>query len=118
MKRDKMIYWISTGFIFLFEGLLPALTSHTELAVEGVRHLGYPDYFRILLTMFKVLGSLVLVIPSFKGRYKEWAYAGFAFTMISAAVSHAVIDGMQFQSIFPLFALTILIISYIFYQRI
>ena len=62
-KTTKIIYWTTTGIIFLFEGVMPALTSHTALAVEGIRHLGYPDYFRVMLTIFKVVGALALVLP-------------------------------------------------------
>ena len=32
MKKDKIIYWTATILIFLFEGVMPALTSHTEMA--------------------------------------------------------------------------------------
>lgn len=56
----KFFYWITTILIFLFEGVIPALTSHTQVAVEGTRHLGYPDYFRGMLTVFKVMGALAL----------------------------------------------------------
>lgn len=66
---------------------MPTLTLHTDLAVEGIRHLGYPDYFRVMLTVFKVAGALALVLPFVKGRIKEWAYAGFGFTMLSKAIS-------------------------------
>src|SRR5699024_1048220 len=31
-KAYKIIFWSATIFIFLFEGVMPALTSHTELA--------------------------------------------------------------------------------------
>lgn len=113
-----MIYWSATAIIFLFEGVLPALTSHTDLAVEGIRHLGYPDYFRVMLTFFKVMGALVLIFPFVKGRLKEWAYVGFAITMISAFISHWVVDGFGGQTLFPLFILAILITSYISYERI
>jgi hypothetical protein len=34
---------------------MPALTSQTELAKEGIRHLGYPEYFGNALVIFKVL---------------------------------------------------------------
>jgi hypothetical protein len=57
MKKDKMIYWAATGIIFLFDTVMPALTSHTELAKQGIAHLGYPDYFRIQLTVFKIIGG-------------------------------------------------------------
>ena len=43
---------------------MPALTSQTELAKEGISHLGYPQYFGNSLVIFKVLGVLALVIPN------------------------------------------------------
>lgn len=117
-KSTKITYWITTGIIFLFEGLMPALTSHTDLAVEGIRHLGYPDYFRVLLTFFKVAGALALIIPFIKNPFKEWAYAGFGITMISAFVSHAAVDGINGQTFFPLIIFGILAISYRCYHKI
>ncbi len=117
MKKTNIIYWISTSLIFLFEGVMPALTSNTQLAIDGIRHLGYPDYFRVMLTIFKVTGALVLILPFFKARYKEWAYAGFGITFIAATVSHCVVDGISGQSFFPLIVLAILIVSYLSYQK-
>lgn len=116
-KRTNSIYWTATAIIVLFEGVMPALTSHTELAVAGIRHLGYPDYFRVLLTIFKVAGAAALIAPFVKGRIKEWAYAGFAFTMISAFVSHWAVDGPGVQTFFPLFMFAILAVSYLFYHK-
>ncbi|PHN05519.1 DoxX family protein [Flavilitoribacter nigricans] len=118
MKKTKIIYWLTTTLIFLWEGLMPALTSHTELAVEGVRSLGYPDYFRVLLTVFKVLGALALILPMVKGRVKEWAYAGMTFLFISAAVSHWAVSGFGAFVLMPLFFLGVLVISYLTYHKL
>ncbi len=118
MKKDKIIFWISTIIIFLFEGVMPALTSQTELAKEGIRHLGYPEYFGTALVVFKVLGSLALVIPQVRGRIKEWVYAGFAFDFVFAAISHIIVDGPDPQSFFPLFILAILAVSYHYYHKL
>lgn len=118
MKKLKILYWATTILIFLFEGVLPALTSNTQLAIEGIKHLGYPDYFRVLLTVFKVSGALALIIPAIKGRIKEWAYAGFGFVFISAFVSHWAVDGFGGQTIFPLVVFGILTVSYICYHKI
>ncbi len=118
MKTTKITYWAATIVIFLLEGLMPALTSNTELAKEGIRHLGYPDYFGVVLTAFKIIGAIVLVLPVIKGRYKEWAYAGFGIDFICAAISHWVVDGFGGQAIFPLVAFGILSISYIFYHKL
>ncbi len=118
MKKTKIIYWITTGIIFLFEGIMPALTSQTELAKEGIRHLGYPQYFGNALVVFKILGVLALVIPKIPNRIKEWAYAGFAFDFIFACISHWAVDRFGVQTLFPLFFFAILITSYIFYEKL
>lgn len=118
MKKDKIIFWTATIIIFLFEGVMPALTSQTELAKEGIRHLGYPDYFGTTLVVFKVLGSIALVIPSLPNRVKEWVYAGFAFDFIFATISHVIVSGWKPLSFFPLLIFAILIISYVYRIRI
>ncbi len=118
MKKVNIIFWTATVLIFLMEGVIPALTSQTELAKEGIRHLQYPEYFGGLLTVFKVLGALALVLPQVPGRVKEWAYAGFGFDFIFAAYSHGSVDGFgNFQTWLPLIFLGILAVSYIFYHK-
>lgn len=118
MKSTKITFWITTTLIFIFEGVIPAFTSQTELAKEGIHHLGYPEYFGNALVVFKVLGALALIIPQVPKRIKEWAYAGFAFDFIFASISHFAVDGFNFQSIFPLIVLGILMISYSSYHKI
>ncbi|MEO8533199.1 MAG: DoxX family protein [Flavobacterium sp.] len=118
MKKAKIIFWITTIIIFLFEGVMPALTSQSELAKEGIRHLGYPEYFGNALVVFKILGVLALVIPQVPNRIKEWAYAGFTFDFLFASISHFAIDGFGFQSFFPLLVLAILLISYYYFHKI
>ena len=117
MKKVNIIYWTTTTLIFLFEGVMPALTSQTEMAKEGISHLGYPAYFGVMLTVFKVLGALALILPQVPTRIKEWAYAGFAFDFIAASVSHWAVDGFGGQAIFPLVVLAILMVSYTYYYK-
>lgn len=119
MKKDKIIYWMATGIIFLFDTVMPTLTSHTELAKQGISHLGYPDYFRIQLTGFKIIGGLLLVLPFVPSRYKEWAYVGFGISFISAFIGHGVVDGFNNgQTLFPLAIFGILAVSYLYYHKI
>ncbi|WDO12418.1 DoxX family protein [Flavobacterium sp. WW92] len=118
MKKHKIIFWITTILIFLFEGVMPALTSQTELAKEGMRHLGYPEYFGIILTVFKVLGALVLIIPAAPKRLKEWAYAGFTFDFLGASASYIAVEGFGFAAIFPLIVLGVLMLSYVSYHKL
>lgn len=117
MKKNKIIFWIATSIIFIFEGVLPAFTSQTELAKEGIRHLGYPEYFGVLLAVFKVSGALVLIIPGIPRRTKEWAYAGFTFNFISAMVSNWVVDGFGIGAVLPVIFLLILAVSYTTYHK-
>ena len=118
MKKEKIFYWTATMLIVLFEGLVPALTSQTELAKEGIKHLQYPEYFGNALVVFKVMGAIILVIPQIPKRIKEWAYAGFTFDFIFAAISHGAVDGVNGQTFFPLIVLAILAVSYHYYHKL
>jgi hypothetical protein len=120
MKTNKIIFWTTTIFLFLFEGVMPlsALLFAPSSATAGTVYLGFPAYFAFVLIAFKVFGSILLVIPRLPGRIKEWTYAGFAFNFICASVSHFVIDGFVFVSFFPLIIFAIAIASYVTYFRV
>jgi hypothetical protein len=118
MKKNNIIFWTATIIIALFEGVMPALTSQTELAKEGIRHLGYPEYFGNAIVIFKVIGVLVLLIPQVPKRIKEWAYAGFAFDFMFATISHGAVDGINGQTFLPLVVFGILAVSYIYYHKL
>src|SRR5436190_384886 len=88
MKKNSIIYWSSTGILGLMM-LFSAYSYITNPQIMGAfRHLGFPDYFRFELAIAKVLGVLVLLIPQIPPKLKEWAYAGFGITFISASIGH------------------------------
>jgi hypothetical protein len=116
-KTTKIVFWISTVLIFLFEGVMPAFFSQKKESIEGFTHLGYPIYFVTVLTVFKVLGTLALIIPQVPKRLKEWAYAGLTFDFLCAAISYCVVDGFGFFAIFPLIVLAVLMVSYYCYHK-
>ncbi len=118
MKKYKIIFWITTAVIFLFEGVMPALTYQSEMSIQGITSLGYPVYFVTLLTVFKVLGSLVLIIPIIPSRVKEWAYAGFAFDFIFALLSMWIVVGFGVMLLPPVIALVVLVLSYVSYHKV
>lgn len=97
---------------------MPALTSQTEMAKQGISHLGYPEYFGVALVIFKILGALILIIPMIPTRLKEWAYAGFTFDFIFACISNWVVDGFGFNAVFPVIVLIILMVSYSCYHTL
>lgn len=117
MKKYTIMFWISTALIFLLEGVVPALTMNADMTRQGFTHLGYPVYFIAILTVFKVLGSLALIIPTVPERIKEWAYAGFAIDFISAFISICVVDGFGGAAILPVVAFVLLVISYNSYHK-
>lgn len=88
-------YWIATGLLCLQMGFTAYAQLSLPQVAESFRHLGFPSYFRVELACAKLLGILVLLTPV-PARLKEWAYAGFAITLVSAVVAHlAVGDGPQ-----------------------
>ncbi len=118
MKNTKILYWTTTIIIFLFEGVMPALTGTSEVAKAGITGLGYPLYFVYLLVVFKVLGSLGLILPQVKGNVKEWVYAGFGFDFIFAFLSLLIVGGVSSTLIVPIITMILLVLSYRSYHKL
>ncbi len=90
MSRSKGLiigFWTFTVLFCLQIGF----TAYAQLALpqvtEAFIHLGFPAYFRVELSWAKFLGIVVLLAPV-PARLKEWAYAGFAITLVSALIAH------------------------------
>jgi hypothetical protein len=81
-------------------------------------HLGFPSYFRIELTVAKVLGVAALLIPIVPRRVKEFAYAGFAITLASAGIAHFSVGDPILFVIDPLLFQVVLIVSYRYFDKI
>ncbi|QEC42987.1 DoxX family protein [Pseudobacter ginsenosidimutans] len=114
MKKTKIIFWASTIFIFLFEGIMPLITLlfAPQYINAGTSPLGYPDYFAVALALFKFIGALAILLPAIPDRLKEWAYAGLTFNLIFAMISHAVVDGNIGFILLPAGIMAILAMSY------
>lgn len=118
MKKDKLIYWITTG-IFAAMMVLSGSMYFISPEVKGnFTKLGFQDAFRVELGIAKLIGAVVLILPFFKGYVKEWAYAGFGITLISATVLHLAAGDTVGNSVAPLIFLILLTVSHVFYQRI
>jgi hypothetical protein len=88
-------FWTVTALLCLQMGF----TAYAQLRLPQVAgaftHLGFPDYFRVQLSLAKFLGVVALLAPV-PARLREWAYAGFAITLGSALIAHlAVGDGPE-----------------------
>ena len=75
------------------------------------KHLGFPDYLRGELLVFKLIGIVVLLLPKVPLRIKEWAYAGFGIVLISASVAHANSGDGILNTLEPMIWLAILAVS-------
>jgi len=95
--------------VMAISGVLSVI--HTPGMMEGFAHLGYPAYFSNLLGVAKLLGVFVLLMPRWV-RLKEWAYAGFGITIISASYSH-LLSGDGLMSLEPLITFAALTVSYV-----
>ncbi len=113
MKKYKIAFWVTTTIIFLFEGVVTALTSNSEMSRQGIMQLGYPLYFIPLLAVFKVAGTLALIIPAVPNRVKEWAYAGLMIDFICAFVSIVAVGGFSGIALLPVVFMILLVISYV-----
>ncbi|HRI22728.1 MAG TPA: DoxX family protein [Panacibacter sp.] len=87
-KTTNLVYWISTiifAALMIFSavgGLQP-----TQEAIQFMHDgLGYPVYFIQFISVAKLLGSIVILIPGLN-RVKEWAYAGLFFDLAGAVYS-------------------------------
>jgi len=120
MKKNKTIFWIATGIIILWEGVMPlsTLLFAPEYAYVGTKPLGYPDYFADTLILCKVLGVFAISYPKTPVILKEWAYAGLTFNLIFAFISHAYVDQNIGYMLMPLVVLAILAVSYIYNKKI
>jgi len=93
-KTTNTIYWVSTiifGGLMIFSavgGIQP-----TEDAIKLMHDgLGYPVYFIQFISIAKLIGSIVILIPGLKS-IKEWAYAGLFFDLAGAVYSGVASSG-------------------------
>ncbi len=94
-RARARIFWIVTALLCL----QLTFTAYAQLRLPQVAsaftHLGFPGYFRVELSLAKLVGVVLLLAPV-PARLKEWAYAGIAIDLGSAVVAHlAVGDGPQ-----------------------
>lgn len=81
-------------------------------------HFGLPDYLRYELAIFKIAGLIVLLVPQFPSRIKEWAYAGFSITLISAVIAHYYTGDSFLRSLEPMIFFIVLVVSNIYLYKI
>jgi len=112
----KITYWITTAIVSLMMTYSAYAYLTQPAMAQGFHHLGFPSYFRIELAIAKIAGVVVLLAPV-STRLKEWAYAGFTFTFISAFIAHTASGDPVSARVMPLVLLVLLAVSYITYHK-
>src|SRR4051794_36109054 len=90
MSKRKLTlvgFWIATALFCLQMGFTAFAQLRLPQVAAAFTHLGFPAYFRVELSWAKFLGIALLLAPV-PARLKEWAYAGFAITLVSALIAH------------------------------
>jgi putative oxidoreductase len=111
-------FWIVTA-VFCLE---MSFTAYYELLPQGAQafaRLGFPaNYFRIELSLAKLVGVAALLVPLVPARFKEWAYAGFAINLVSAIIAHLSIHDVP-QALAPSSITSVLwALSYYLWRRV
>jgi len=113
-KRNKIIYWIATIWLSLgmvSTGIVQFLKVKEE--VDMFTRLGYPVYLLTILSIWKFLGVIAVLIPKFP-LLKEWAYAGFSFAMSGAVFSHLAAGSDAKEFFGPLLLIVLTVVSWYF----
>ena len=106
------LYWGTTGVFAAMMTLSAWMYLSSEMVQQGFQVLGFPSYFRVELAVAKFLGAFALLAPV-PQRLKEWAYAGFTITLISALVAHVAVGDSLDKVMGPVIAGVLLGVSYL-----
>jgi hypothetical protein len=112
----KIAYWIVTGILCL----IMLASAAIEIFMFGesaklVGELGFPHYIAYVLPVTKILG-VAAILTKYSKTLKEWAYAGFFFDFVLAALAHY-FSGVP-SPIPAIVALVLLLISYFLDKKI
>jgi len=122
-KRDRIVYWTTTGIVsavMVFSIINFTFLDGFPFPEGGFVHLGLPNYFRVELTVAKILGLAALLIPGVPAKIKEFAYFGFGITLVSAAIAHFSRGDARISPLFvidPLVFLCLLTVSYFYFVK-
>ena len=122
-RRERIIYWITTGIVcavMIFSIVNFTFIDRFPFPEGAFVHLGLPGYFKAELTIAKILGVSALLIPGVPAKIREFAYFGFAITLISASIAHFSSGDARISVLFiidPLIFLVFLAVSYFYFRK-
>lgn len=115
--KQRLLYWIPTVLLVLLMGPGGVFDAMAGPDVLKIMHeLGYPDYFTRMLGVAKILGVIAILAPVPRW-VREWAYAGFAFDLIAASISHVAVGNRITDAGLPVLGLVFLAMSRVAWQK-
>ncbi|WP_271783852.1 DoxX family protein [Aquimarina algiphila] len=116
MKRNKIIYWISTGLLcaLFIMGAMMYIFNYPR--AEGFFiSLGFPTWIIYPLATVKILAPITILTR--KSIFlKELAYAGFFFDALLAFFAHLMVSDGEY--LFSSIAFTLTIISWVYDRKV
>jgi len=117
-KAIPILFWVFTA-LFCLE---MSFTAYYELLPQGAlafARLGFANSaFRYELSLAKLAGVVVLLVPMIPARLKEWAYVGFAINLVSAMIAHASIADRRLAFVPSTLTAVLWAISYFCWRRL
>lgn len=116
-KAIRITYWVLNIIFCLFHAMdAGGGLAKAQAGVDAMNAMGYPIYLMGFLAVLKLLGIVVLLQNKYK-TIKEWAFAGFSFTLIGAAVSHICVHDPTLFILMPIVFLVLLFALYYFWKK-
>ncbi len=111
-RTRRIAFWVLTALVVL-PNVFAAFgyLARSDDMMANFARLGYPAYFVTVLGLWKLLGAAALLTRKFP-TLTEWAYAGYAFVLSGAAVSHIAAGDPIGTAMPPLVMLGMLVGSY------
>jgi uncharacterized membrane protein YphA (DoxX/SURF4 family) len=108
----RIAYWSTTILLSLayFAGGV-ADVLQPDPVKEAAAQVGYPLLFFTILGVWKLAAAVAVIAPRLP-RAKEWAYAGIAINLSSAAITHAAANHAPGDIATPIFILAMALVSY------
>ena len=116
MSKDKKIYWAIT-IIAMALIVVPSYFAPREYLIETIHRMEFPGYFGLELDILKIVGAVIILIPSIPAMFKEWSYVGFGILLLSASLAHWLVDGMA-KGVAPLVPFAVLSVSYYYFRKL
>lgn len=88
----------------------------TPEVMDAINHLGFPLYMTSVIGLTHILGGLGLLIPN-RPRLTQWVFAGLAYDLILAAISHIASHDAFSNALHPIVLIVFLGILYALRNR-